>query len=152
MKMKLHITSSIFDFCNISATANALAKFETRFSKFTENNCTKLYSILALKYPFEQNGGTILILKHFILPPKWILCLQKKITSQWLGIFILISLIDSKTEIYFQKTKCIWNYFTCSKLTIETLEQCMKHDSNVFTVNFEHTLHLALLLLLTLSR
>ena len=27
-------------------------------------------SILALKYPFEQNGGTILILKHVIVPPK----------------------------------------------------------------------------------
>ena len=115
--------------------------------------CINTYtSILDLKYPFEQNGGTILILKHFILPPKWILCLQKKITSQWLGIFLLISLIDSKTEIYFQKIKCIWNYFTCSKLTIETLEQCMKHGSSVFTVNFEHTSHLALLLLLILSR
>ena len=43
MKMKLHITSSIFDFCNISATANAIAKFENRLSKFTENNCSKLY-------------------------------------------------------------------------------------------------------------
>ena len=115
--------------------------------------CINTYtSILALKYPFEQNGGTILILKHVIVPPKWILYLQKKITSQWLGIFLLISLIDSKTEIYFQKIKCIWNYFTFSKLTIETLEQCMKHGSSVFTVNFEHTSHLALLLLLTLSR
>ena len=43
MKMKLLIASSIFDFCNISATANAIAKFENRFSKFTENNCSKLY-------------------------------------------------------------------------------------------------------------
>ena len=43
---------------------------------------------------------------------------------------------------------------TCSKLTIETLEQGVKwHPSGVFIINFEHILHLVLVfLLLTLSR
>ena len=49
--------------------------------------------------------------------------------------------------------------FTCSKLTIETLEQGVKYVQNhwrrsgVFNVNFEHISHLVLrFLLLTLSR
>ena len=33
---------------------------------------------------------------------------------------------------------------TCSKLTIETLEQDMWRRSGVFIVNFEHILHLVL--------
>ena len=42
---------------------------------------------------------------------------------------------------------------TCSKLTIETLEQGVWHSSGVFIVNFEQISHLALVfLLLTLSR
>ena len=46
---------------------------------------------------------------------------------------------------------------TCSKLTIETLEQGVKYvqwcRSGVFIVNFEHISHLVLVfLLLTLSR
>ena len=45
---------------------------------------------------------------------------------------------------------------TCSKLTIETLEQGVKYAqscSGVCIVNFEHILHLVLVfLLLTLSR
>ena len=44
--------------------------------------------------------------------------------------------------------------FTCSKLTIETLEQGVKYvRSGVFIVNFEHISHLVLVfLLLTFSR
>ena len=47
--------------------------------------------------------------------------------------------------------------FTCSKLTIETLEQGMKDvqigRSGVFAVNFEHISHFVLVFLLfTLSR
>ena len=42
--------------------------------------------------------------------------------------------------------------FTCSKLTIETLEQGVKYKSGVFIVNFEHISHLVLVfLLLTLN-
>ena len=41
---------------------------------------------------------------------------------------------------------------TCSKLTIETLEQDMWRRSGVFIVNFEHILHLVLVFFLTLSR
>ena len=45
--------------------------------------------------------------------------------------------------------------FTCSNLTIETLEQSVKrnwHRSGVFIVNFEHISHFVLLfLLLTLN-
>ena len=42
--------------------------------------------------------------------------------------------------------------FTCSKLTIETLEQGVKRRSGVFIVNFEHISHLVLVfLLLTLN-
>ena len=45
--------------------------------------------------------------------------------------------------------------FTCSKLTIETLEQGVKYHcrrSGVFIVNFEHISHLVLVfLLLTLN-
>ena len=42
---------------------------------------------------------------------------------------------------------------TCSKLTIKTPERRQLRRSGVFNVNFEHTSHLALvLLLLTLSR
>ena len=41
----------------------------------------------------------------------------------------------------------------CSKLTIETLEICQWHCSNVFIFNFEHTSHLYLVfLLLTLNK
>ena len=54
-----------------------------------------------------------------------------------------------------EKTNQNWNNFTsqpaftCSKLTIETLER----RSSVFIVNFEHISHLVLVfLLLTLSR
>ena len=45
--------------------------------------------------------------------------------------------------------------FTCSKLTMETLEQGVKcvQSSGVFTANFEHILHLVLVfLLLTLNK
>ena len=41
----------------------------------------------------------------------------------------------------------------CSKLTIKTPERRHRHRSAVFIVNFEHILHLVLvILLLTLSR
>ena len=42
--------------------------------------------------------------------------------------------------------------FTCSKLTIETLEQGVKYRSGVFIVNFENISHAVLMfLLLTLN-
>ena len=42
---------------------------------------------------------------------------------------------------------------TCSKLTIETLDQGVIRRSGVFIVNFEHNIHFVpVLLLLTLSR
>ena len=56
-------------------------------------------------------------------------------------------------------TKLSKSAFTCSKLTIQTLEQGVKHvkvnnkDAGVFIVNFEHIPHLVIVfLLLTLRK